>query len=114
MKGIIKLLHFSVAAFVVLTPFITCNEALLTYHLLIVGLIMLHWLTNNNVCALTEIERRLRGCQDTHETFIGSIINPIYELNDQMIWIITGGLFLLTALRLRAYKFQYLCSFVRK
>jgi len=67
------------------------------------GLIMLHWLMNNNVCALTTLEAKLRGVEDTGETFIGKFVNPVYELTDQKIWVVTGGLFLIGALKLNKY-----------
>jgi hypothetical protein len=59
-------------------PFIG-NEYLLSLHLLIVPFIMLHWLTNQTVCALTELEKLVRGGCEDGDTIFGQIMTPIYK-----------------------------------
>ena len=75
---IIRIIHFFVLAFVALTPFFG-DEYFLTLHLLIIPFIMLHWLTNQTVCALTELEKIVRGGCDAEDTIFGQIVNPIYK-----------------------------------
>jgi hypothetical protein len=75
---------------------------------------MLHWLLNNNTCALTTLEAKIRGVEDTGETFTGQFVNPVYELTDRKIWVITGGLFLICALKLnKYYKFDLLKNILK-
>jgi hypothetical protein len=40
---------------------------------------MIHWLTNQTVCALTEMEKLVRGTRDAEETIFGQIFTPIYK-----------------------------------
>ena len=75
---IIHYIHFLVRIFIVATPFIG-NEYFLTLHLMIIPFIMIHWLTNQTVCALTELERLARGGCKADETIFGQIFTPIYK-----------------------------------
>ncbi len=102
----VKIVHGLFVAFIVLVPLLSNNEVLLTYHFLVTPLLILHWITNNNVCALTQLEAFIRGTTNTSETFLGKYINPVYELKDEMVWIITGVLWLLTAIKLST-RFQF-------
>lgn len=103
----VKIVHVFVVAFFVLVPIVSNNELLLTYHFLLTPMLMLHWMTNNNVCALTQLEAFIRGTSDTNETFLGQFINPVYDLKDEIVWLATGLLWLLTALKLSSqYQFR--------
>jgi hypothetical protein len=75
---LIQIIHFFVLAFIALVPFIG-NEYLLSLHILIVPFIMLHWLTNQTVCALTELEKIVRGGCEDGDTIFGQIMTPIYK-----------------------------------
>lgn len=101
----VKIIHTLFVAFVLLAPFSNI-ELLLTYHFIIVPFLWMHWLTNNDVCALTLIESKLRGIEDTSDTFIGSIINPIYKIQNKDFYWITGILFLITTYNLH-YTFNF-------
>ena len=52
---------------------------MLSIHLLVIPFIMIHWLTNQTVCALTIMEKALRGTNLDEETFFGQVVNPIYK-----------------------------------
>ena len=95
----IKIIHTLFVAFVLLAPFSNI-ELLLTYHFIIVPFLWIHWYTNNDVCALTLIESKLRGIEDTSDTCIGSVINPIYKVQNKDFYIITAVLFVITAYNL--------------
>ncbi len=81
---IITLIHLLVVAFVVLIPFFGSNYFLLL-HSVLVPFIMLHWILNNNTCALTLMEEQIRikmnggNPIDTKECFTAKIIHPIYD-----------------------------------
>lgn len=111
---LVTLVHAAFIAFVVLVPLLSKNEYLLTYHFVIVPMLMVHWLTNNNVCALTQLEAFASGVKDTNETFLGKFINPVYDVKDEVVWMITGFLWLLTALKLRQHHFQFLKNIFTK
>ena len=80
---IIIIIHIIFVLFVVLTPFTNSNY-LLCMHILIVPFIIIHWLLNDNTCALTTIEKKMRekiyGIKNAHkECFSCKIIEPIYD-----------------------------------
>lgn len=123
---LIQIIHFFVLTFIALVPFIG-NEYWLSLHVLIVPFIMLHWLTNQTVCALTELEKVIRGgCEDgdtifgqimtpiyKDESFIGRIIAPIHTFEDadaekRAVWIGLIGLWVITLARLWPTGFKQL------
>lgn len=74
----IWVLHALFLAFVILTPF-TSNESLLFFHVLLVPLVWVHWLTNDDTCVLTTLEANARGV-DAGDTFIQRVVGPVYTL----------------------------------
>lgn len=103
---LIKAVHFAVVLFVVLVPLFATDELWLTYHFIVVPSIMFHWLTNNNICCLTQLESMIRGKSDTNETFLGKFINPVYAVQNKVIWSATAMLWFITVLRLQ-YQYQF-------
>lgn len=107
---IIYLIHLLFVLFIVIAPFTNINF-ILTLHCIIVPFLFLHWITNNDICALTLLEHYIRkkiyGKNiDENQGFIAQIINPIFhfpndnkKLNTQ-INIITFILFLISSLKL--------------
>jgi hypothetical protein len=124
LADIIGYIHFLVVCFISLVPFFG-DEYFLTLHLLIVPFIMLHWLTNQTVCALTELEKLVRG-RDANtffgqifepiykdESFIGRFLRPVYEFKDEdeemrVVWCVLTGLWVITLVRLLPTGFQQL------
>ena len=115
---LVQVIHILIRIFIVATPFVG-SEYMLTLHMVIIPFIMLHWATNQTVCALTEIEKIVRGgCLDTdtffgqimipiykNESFVGNIISPFYEIKDKdtekkAVWIGLTLLWFITLLRL--------------
>lgn len=128
---LIQVIHILVRIFIVATPFLG-SEYLLTLHLMIIPFIMLHWLTNQTVCALTELEKIVRGgCLDTetffgqimipiykNESFVGRILAPFYEIKDKdtekkVVWAGLGLLWLITCIRLKQTDFAHLRADIR-
>lgn len=93
--NLIVILHFFFVLFVVLTPFIGNNYFLLL-HAIIIPFVMLHWYTNDNNCALTMMERKIRtnlyGVEPFSDDCITyNLIAPIYDFkknNNDMSTII--------------------------
>ncbi len=78
------ILHFIFICFLAFTPFFGYNWLMFIF--LIVGpFIMAHWYYNNNTCALTIIEYRIReklyGPTNRNDCFMARLIDPIYEIN---------------------------------
>ena len=99
MYQLIRAIHVCFIAFVLLAPFCPF-ELLLTYHLMIIPFLWFHWIINDNTCALTMIESKLRGVEPS-TTFVGSVVNPIYEPKTYQYYIITAILFAITVYRLK-------------
>lgn len=123
---IIQLIHALVVIFIIGSPFFG-GDYLLSLHFIIVPFIMLHWVTNQSVCALTELEKIVRGGCESKDTIFGQIMDPIYksesfigrlaapfytfedaETETLAVWIGLTGLWLITLLRLWPTGFSYL------
>ena len=106
----IVVLHFIFVLFVILTPFIG-NNYFLMLHAIIVPFVMLHWYTNDNNCALTMMEKKLRKNlygeePDPNDCFTYNLIAPVYDFkknnNDMstIIYIVMFALWGYTLLKL--------------
>jgi hypothetical protein len=112
--NIIRVLHFLLVVFIIGAPFFG-GPHLLTYHFIIVPFILLHWLTNQSVCALTEMEKMLRGTDCDEETFFGQLVGPVYKFKTQreenlFVWTLMGTLWMVSAFRLHNTGFAQLKS----
>lgn len=107
---LIVVLHFMFVLFVVLTPFIG-NNYFLILHVIVVPFMMAHWYMNDNNCALTMMEKKLRknlyGIEpDPNDCFTYNLIAPVYDFkknNDDMstiIYLVTIALWGYALLRL--------------
>ena len=109
---IIRVIHFLLVVFIVGTPF-WGDDYLLSMHLLIVPFIMLHWITNQSVCALTEMEKFVTGKTCDDETFFGQVVGPVYKFKTQreenlFVWTLMVTLWLVTLIKLHKTGFAYL------
>ena len=96
----VRLIHTLFVIFVLFAPFAPW-ELIVTYHFIIIPFLWMHWYTNNDVCALTLLESKLRGIE-SDSTYVGSIINPIYQIKNRDFYIATAILFLITTYRLNS------------
>jgi uncharacterized membrane protein len=57
--------------------------------------IMVHWICNNQVCCLTEIEKLFRGKDCDSETFFGQLVGPVYNAHqgNEIAWVVILILF---------------------
>ena len=81
---LVKLVHVIFVLCVLLVPFFGSREDLELYTL-IIPFLLLHWTLNNDICALTELEKVVKGTNDTNKTFMGKVIGPIYKLDDTVV-----------------------------
>jgi hypothetical protein len=128
LADIIGYIHVLIRIFLIATPFVG-NEYLLSLHLILVPFIMLHWLTNQTVCALTELEKIVgEGAlrDDTifgqllepiyrNKSWVGQAISPFYEIQDdetekRAVWLALTGLWFITLMRLAPTRFRQLAE----
>lgn len=96
----VRALHIALVAFVVLAPLV---PDLWPLHALLVPLLWLHWATNEDACALTELEKRLRGV-DEAGSFVHSVVGPVFRMGEsdwgRVCWGVSAAAWALTLARL--------------
>jgi hypothetical protein len=120
---IVMIIHILFVLFVLITPFTNSNYFILM-HSIIVPFIMLHWFLNDNTCALTTFEKKLRenvyGVINLEkECFSCKIIEPIYDFKNNykeramFIYIVTFVLWFISISKLyRKYKNKEITKFM--
>jgi hypothetical protein len=116
--AIIKIIHFLILLFLIVTPFIG-DEYFLTLHIVIVPFILGHWLTNQSVCALTELEKAVTGQTCDDATFFGKIVGPVYKFRTHkeenlFVWTAMITLWLVTFVRLHKTGFSHFRGELRR
>ena len=86
-----------------MVPLCPSNLYFLTLHSMFIPLMCLHWYLNNDVCALTEIEKVLTNKKNNKDTFIGSILGPVYEPKSNNVLKITLVLWSITLYKLNSH-----------
>lgn len=81
--NVVWLLHLLFVLWVIVTPF-RQNEPMLVLHVCIMPLLWVHWLTWQDTCALTLLERWLRGV-DSSESFFHNLVSPVYVIRDDQL-----------------------------
>ncbi len=103
---VIRILHIAFIAFMVYAPFSGVDE-FLVMHAVLVPFLLLHWLTNSDACALTLLEKKLRGIKNDSESFIHNLVAPIYVIDDCTLRdITTVGTLMLWMVTLRQLTFD--------
>ena len=81
---LIKFIHVLFITAVLVVPF-TNNIDYLQFYTVFIPFLFLHWALNDDTCALTVIEKVVTGKTENKETFVGRIIDPIYNMDDSNI-----------------------------
>lgn len=108
--NIITILHMLFVLFVIIVPF-TSSNYLLMLHALFIPFLLFHWILNDNTCALTIIERKLRqqisgSDKIDDECITCKLIEPVYDFRKNhetftaIIYTITITLWLITVYKL--------------
>ena len=96
--NIVWIVHVLFVAWVVVAPF-SRDAFTLVLHLIVMPFIFLHWATNDDTCALTLLERRLRGVDADH-SFFHNLVSPVYKIRDEQLrpalWCAALALWLIT------------------
>lgn len=91
-------LHVLFLLWVIAVPF-TNNEPMLVLHLMVMPFLWFHWWLNDDTCALTLMERHLRGVP-SDQSFFHNLVSPVYKIKDRhvrmasqwaslVLWLIT-------------------------
>ena len=91
-------LHVLFVLWALVVPF-TQNEPMLVLHLMIMPFLWFHWWMSDDTCALTLMERHLRGVS-SENSFFHNLVSPIYKIKDEdmrtVSWVVSVLLWLLT------------------
>ena len=81
LANLIFVAHLVFFVFMLYCPF-SKQKVFNLFFLITAPFILLHWVTNNDVCALTEVEKILRGGKcESKDTFFGSLVAPVYNFD---------------------------------
>lgn len=80
LANIIKIFHICIILFVLITPITDISYYLILHITLCVSLIV-HWISNNNICSLSIFESQLRGIEYT-KSFTHQFIGPMYDISN--------------------------------
>jgi hypothetical protein len=101
LASLISSLHLVLLCLVLLGPLVSDRTLLLLY-ILTIPFIQIHWLANNDTCALTVAECHLRGI-NPDKSFFHSLVSPVYNLPEGsdglLMWIASFLLWLLAISR---------------
>lgn len=78
--NIVKILHLLLVIIILIIPFLNYNSYLFFY-IIFIPFILLHWLTNNDTCVLTLIEKKLRNVktkEEEEQCFTQQLISPVF------------------------------------
>jgi hypothetical protein len=81
---LIAVVHLGFLGWMVWAPFSRKDEHVVM-HAVICPFLMLHWVTSSDGCALTLLEKRLRGLDTDAESFVHKIVAPIYVIDDAVL-----------------------------
>ena len=81
---LIAVVHLGFLGWMVWAPFSRKDEHVVM-HAVICPFLMLHWVTSSDGCALTMLEKRLRGLDTDAESFVHKIVAPIYVIDDAVL-----------------------------
>lgn len=78
--NIIFAIHLLFLISMLVIPFAGTREHL-EFYALLVPFLFFHWTTNDDTCALTQLEVWFTG-KDKYDTFMGRVMSPIYNVDD--------------------------------
>lgn len=103
LADVVRLLHVLLVCFMLWAPVFGDRPMLVLASAMYLSL-FLHWVTNNDTCALTLLEQHLRGVQK-QSTFMQSLVGPVFQVNGSalgnMVWVISIIFFAIGLWRLR-------------
>lgn len=84
LANIVFFIHLVLVIIIIFIPFSNSNCYLL-YFIIFIPFIILHWLSNNDTCVLTLLEKKLRNAntkEKEQECFTQKIISPVFTFTN--------------------------------
>ena len=97
---IIRIIHIILILMTLLIPFFG-NTMLRTMYFISIPFLFIHWITNNDVCVLSIIEKIVRGLDDNENCFMCNLLSPVFKINhlsmSYIMYIVTFLLWVLNS-----------------
>lgn len=81
---VIRIIHILFIAWMIYAPF-SGIDTFIVFHAIISPFLMLHWIVHHDGCILTVLEKYARGLEHDTESFIHSIVAPVYVIDDAVL-----------------------------
>jgi len=81
LANLVWVLHLLLVCFLVIVPFVSTDKYILSIHVVLSVGILFHWMLSDDTCALTILECKLRGVENT-QSFVHSVVSPVYMFKD--------------------------------
>jgi hypothetical protein len=82
--NLVWLLHVLIVIAAVTVPF-SDDDTMLAAYVFMIPFLWMHWLMNDDTCALTALECRLRGLESSGESFIYKVVSPVYKIKNAQV-----------------------------
>jgi hypothetical protein len=105
LADVISFIHAWILSFVCIVPFIGEMMFVLLNLVFMFG-IMVHWYFNSNVCALTLLEKAIRGVADDGQTFFGQIFGKVYTVSNDSPLYWYGIIFLVIVSMIKIFSYD--------
>lgn len=80
-SAVISLVHAAIFGWALVAPF-SRSRFLRVSYVIFAPFLMLHWILNDDTCALTALECTLRGLDDCSASYVHRVVSPLYKLQD--------------------------------
>lgn len=77
----IAVIHAAIFAWALVAPF-SGSVSLRVSYAIFAPFLMLHWILNDDTCALTTLECALRGLDDCSTSYVHMLVSPLYKLHE--------------------------------
>lgn len=101
--NIINIVHLLMIIFILACPFTSINMTIDILYLVFIPFLVLHWVLNNDDCALTVMENYFRGYplfnKDVNSNYMYRLVHPIFNLpillNNNFIYLVIVILYII-------------------
>ncbi len=95
---LVALTHVLLVAFVCVAPW-SSVPWVVALHAVLLPFLWVHWILNDDTCALSQLEAHLRGVP-VDSSFVHRLVSPVYMVHDSSVWLISVALWCVSMYRL--------------
>ena len=76
--SLVCIVHIIIFILILYIPIFSNSNYFIFFCAVFLPFLELHWIFNNDICCLTELEKKIRGINN-NESFINKLLSPIYK-----------------------------------